>query len=593
MSRCAALLFALLLSLPAQALELRLALPEAYAGDAFFKALTAAPLRAAGLVVSPRPVATGAQALEAAQRGEADLAAFTLADQDRMRLRQTGDEARLLTRPFIFSSSRDVFLMQNSFLGAAAAVDAGHTGLFPLRLWTHAIAYLLTDAPPMQASAKAKLTIATGDLVKAARDFAGRTGTKPYVTVEKAETGVIAAAPGFWMARSEAEKTAISAALASAAKAAETELNAREAALRASPDARFTALDAGDPLAMAMKAAGAQAPELQREMKLWRRAEQEVHAAPEKPPETPASHMAALSPVLFATDRDDEGGPALATRFGSRRLDPFEFSCGDLGAPKRMSGEPQIPRAALASAKGAQACAAMIVEKTRAAGLKKILFVAHGFNIDFRGLLWRALQLGSDLDYDGAIVGWSWPSDGSAFAYAYDEDSSLWSEPHLAELVEAVAAAGPELQLDFVAHSMGNRILLQMLRDFGLARATLRIGAAVFAAPDVAQDVFRQQIRMARNIGTIRTLYASQYDRAILISESYHGAPRAGSGGDAILVLSGVESVDARLSGHSYLFDESKAITDFRKVVNDDRAAAARGLEEKEKAGAPYWVIEP
>ena len=87
------------------------------------------------------------------------------------------------------------------------------------------------------------------------------------------------------------------------------------------------------------------------------------------------------------------------------------------------------------------------------------------------------------------------------------------------------------MQLDFVAHSMGNRMLLQMLRELALAHSKMRIGAAVFAAPDVAQDVFREQIRMARKIGGIRTLYASQYDRAILISESYHKAPRAGSGG--------------------------------------------------------------
>ena len=101
---------------------------------------------------------------------------------------------------------------------------------------------------------------------------------------------------------------------------------------------------------------------------------------------------------------------------------------------------------------------------------------------------------GLELDYDGAIVGWSWPSDGSAFGYAYDEDSNAWSEPHLVELVSAIAAIAPDLQLDFVAHSMGNRILLQMLREFALAHSNLRIGAAVFAAPDISQDVFRDQI---------------------------------------------------------------------------------------------------
>jgi len=621
MSRCAAVLFALLFALPARALEVRLALPAAYADDAFFKSLINSPrLREAGLTLSPRPVATGAQALGAAQRGEADLAVFTLADKDKQKLRQAGEEAQILARPFLFSSSDEVFLMQKTFLGAAASAGAGHTGLLPLRLWNHAITYLVTDAPLHGPDDFKKLKLATPDgeapaqALRAlgaglttdanaegvngfatqseaqARDAVARAGNKRYLATGWPETAVVAAAPGFWMARSQVEKTALSAALTEAATAAEAVLRTREQALRAIPNLEFTQLDSQARTGLAMKAAGPDAAAMHGEMKLWRRAEEEVHA---KPAPMPPSQMATLSPVFFATDRDDEGGAALATQFGSRRTEPVAMSCGFLGAPKRMSGEPQIPAAAQTTAKGVEACAKLIVEKTRAKNLKKILFGIHGFNTDFRGLLWRALQLGSDLDYDGTIVGWSWPSEGSAFAYAYDEDSSLWSEPHLAELVEAVAQAAPEMQLDFVAHSMGNRILLQMLRDFALERANLRIGAAIFAAPDVSQDVFREQIRMARKVGEIRTLYASQYDHAILISQSYHGAPRAGSGGDAILVVKGVDSIDARLSGHSYVFDESKALIDVRKVVNQDTAAAARGLEAKEKAGAPYWVIEP
>ena len=51
--------------------------------------------------------------------------------------------------------------------------------------------------------------------------------------------------------------------------------------------------------------------------------------------------------------------------------------------------------------------------------------------------------------------------------------------------------------------------------------------------------------------------------------------------------------MDAKLGGHSYVFDEPKAIQDFRTIVNRETAAAARGLELREKAGSPYWVIQP
>jgi hypothetical protein len=58
-------------------------------------------------------------------------------------------------------------------------------------------------------------------------------------------------------------------------------------------------------------------------------------------------------------------------------------------------------------------------------------------------------------------------------------------------------------------------------------------------------------------------------------------------------VTKGVESVDTRLTGHSYVFDEPKAIRDFTLVLTEATAAAARGLETREKAGERYWVIGP
>ena len=346
-----------------------------------------------------------------------------------------------------------------------------------------------------------------------------------------------------------------------------------------------------------MNAGGGGMSAISSEMGLWKKAEVEVHGQPATAPApapAPASKMSSKSPVFFATDRDDEGTLDYTTRFGSHRLDPFETTCGFLGAPARHSGEPKLPPAPKALIKGVDDCARQIVDKTREAGLKKIMFLIHGFNTSFDGLAWRALQLGSDLDYDGSILGWSWPSEGSAFGYAYDEDSNAWSEPHLVDLVSAIAEDGPELQLDFVAHSMGNRILLQMLRELAQAHSKLRIGAAIFAAPDMAQDVFpRPDSAWRARSACMRTLYASEYDRAILISESYHKAPRAGSGGANILVIKGIESIDAKLGGHSYVFDEPKAIQDFRAIVNRETKAAARGLEAREKAGSPYWVIEP
>lgn len=625
--RLAFIVALLCLAAPAAAAEIRLAIPSAFADDSFVKSLLASKILAgAGVTVAPKPVASDAEALSALEKGEADLAVFALDGENRRALQNSSAATTLLTRPFMFKSAEEVFLMQDSFLGMAATADASRSGLFPLKIWTHSITYLLTREPIRSEEDFARLKVAAEDgapdvrILTAAgarpagamaameRDganaietrlggkiagFAAKMDGKLYLTVGWPETGLLAAAPDFWRQAREIEKNAIKTAAEQARADANSNLRARQAAFLQAPNVEISQLEHGAQMELAMRAGGGGEAAMTEETALWGKAEKEVHGQPSAAPAVSAPKMAMNSPVLFATDRNDEKTAILATRFGARRLDPFEFSCGYLGAPARHSGEPSLPAAPLSLVKGSEDCAREIVARTRAAGAKKILFVIHGFNIDFSGLMWRALQVASDLDYDGAIVGWSWPSEGSAFSYAYDEDSNAWSEPHLAELVSEIAAIAPDFQLDFVAHSMGNRILLQMLREFAQAKSSIRIGAAVFAAPDISQDVFREQLRQARKIGALRTLYASEYDRAILISESYHKAPRAGSGGANILVTGGVESVDTRLSGHSYVFDEPKAIEDFRKIVNRETAAPGRGLPAREKAGASYWVIEP
>jgi TRAP-type C4-dicarboxylate transport system substrate-binding protein/pimeloyl-ACP methyl ester carboxylesterase len=628
-------LFLALLCLSPAALagEVRIAVPKSYLEDTFLKSLrTSKALAEIGVTISPLPKDDSSAAQAAVTSGAADLGVFTLVERDQRALEKAGPEASLLTRPFLFKSAKEVSLMQNSFLGEAAMADASRTGLFPLKFWNHGVTYLLTKAPIRTEADLQNLTLAANpsspgfkslsslgasmsdvsphgamtsmmggkvggfetSLDKATQDFAEGYGGKLYLTTAWPQTGVLAAAPKYWRDRSEAEKNTWKDALATAAMAAEAEIAAREETIRKRPNIEQTVLEPAAQMRLATRAAGGDSSRLDGEMRLWEKAETEVHRIPEVAPAPqlhPSRHVS--SPVFFVTDRNDEHTLDYATRFGSRRLAPGELTCGDLGAPGHSQGDPPLPKAPEVLTKGEQACVRLIIDQARANGVSKVLFVLHGFNTSFEFFATRILTLGRDLDFDGAVVGWSWPSEGSAFGYAYDEDSNSWSQPHFADFVRALAEAAPDLQLDFVAHSMGNRILLQTLREFGQYRANVRIGAAVFAAPDVAQDIFIEQTERSRGVAPFRTLYASEYDRAILVSESYHKAPRAGSGGADTLVMQGVESVDARLSGHSYLFDEAKAMKDFKQIVNKASAAAARGLEARAKGAQTYWIIEP
>ena len=632
--RALASLFILFVSHGAYAAEVRIAVPKLYLQDAFLQSLLASKeLAEAGIKPTALPTTTEHEAMAAVNSGAAGLSVFSVAEADRRELQKSGSEAALLAQPFLFKSAEEVVLMQKSFLGQAAVTDAGRSGLFPLQLWNHNVTYFLTKDPIRTEADFKKLTIAADDnahdvkiisavaasakvsaaggthsmmagpvngfetqLDAATQEFVAQYGHKLYLTTGWPVTGILAAAPKYWLGLSEAEKKAWQAAAKAALAASDAEILAREDALRKNPNIEVTSLEHSSQMGLAKRAAGDGVKKLENSMSLWSKAETEIHAQPggtPGPEEAAAPRKHANSPVLFVTDRNDEKTLDYATRFGSKRLDPFELTCGVLGAPAPSMAEPTLPPATKNLTKGEDDCVRLIVDQAKASGFSKVLFLIHGFNNDFEYVATRSLKLAANLDYAGVVVVWSWPSEGSAFGYAYDEDSATWSEPHVAELVRDVAQAAPNLQLDFAAHSMGNRILLQMLREFGQARENLPIGAAIFAAPDIAQDVFKEQIRLARKVATIRTLYASEYDRAILISESYHKAPRAGSGGANILVTSNVESVDARLSGHSYVFDEPKAMQDFKQIVNKETMAASRGLEARAKGGATYWVIQP
>ena len=251
------------------------------------------------------------------------------------------------------------------------------------------------------------------------------------------------------------------------------------------------------------------------------------------------------------------------------------------------------------SPRGIQSCARYVAETAKKAASARVMFFVHGFNNTFLQAVRSGMALSQDLNYDGVIVVWSWPSDGRALSYTFDAESAEWSRPHLSEFVASVISRFANLQTDYFAHSMGNRILLHVLSD---RAAKNNNGSIIFAAPDVAQEIFTDALSKLPSGDKIKGLYASDNDYALSISR-YLNSPhdrsiaRAGSGGDNVLVLPGVETIDAtRLSsglGHSYVFQNYRATHDIDQIVNLDRKAEERGLEKREKNGAIFWTFGP
>jgi hypothetical protein len=60
-----------------------------------------------------------------------------------------------------------------------------------------------------------------------------------------------------------------------------------------------------------------------------------------------------------------------------------------------------------------------------------------------------------------------------------------------------------------------------------------------------------------------------------------------------VLIVPGVESIDAILKGHSYVFEDPRALRDIDRLINYQEAASTRGLTERHRGAYSYWVINP
>lgn len=175
-----------------------------------------------------------------------------------------------------------------------------------------------------------------------------------------------------------------------------------------------------------------------------------------------------------------------------------------------------------------------------------IVFI-HGFNTGFDTAIYRGAQLAYDLRFDGPAFVYSWPSGGGFTSYTYDRESAEQSVPYLRQFLETVLADSGAQGVSIIAHSMGNKPLLEALNDLrGSTTLAQRINQIILAAPDVDRDGFENIASQIRGLGRGITLYASANDRAMSASRRFHGGiPRAGDvPKSGPVIVKGVDTID-------------------------------------------------
>ncbi|WP_223788706.1 alpha/beta hydrolase [Marinicella meishanensis] len=232
---------------------------------------------------------------------------------------------------------------------------------------------------------------------------------------------------------------------------------------------------------------------------------------------------------------------------------------------------------------------------------KNAFIYIHGYNVTFEDAARRTAQMAYDLGFDGIPAFYSWPSHGSTPKYTFDEVNIQWAKSNVQQFLTHFLDESDADHVFLIAHSMGSRALTQAYLDAVNANPAIgsKVKEIILAAPDIDADIFKRDIAPALvEAGRPVTLHASSEDMALQASKAVHGGhPRAGDSGDHIVIISGIETIDATeiqtsFLGHSYYADERAVISDMFYLINQGlRAHERSGLKAVEHADGQYWMF--
>jgi esterase/lipase superfamily enzyme len=206
---------------------------------------------------------------------------------------------------------------------------------------------------------------------------------------------------------------------------------------------------------------------------------------------------------------------------------------GEVAWPKRLPSNPATDFATLkADQITLDAAKNWLSASVRKSPDHSVLVFIHGFNNRFEDSVYRFAQIVQDSGVHSAPVLVTWPSRGSLLAYGYDRESTNYTRNALENLFQYLARDPQVKEVSILAHSMGNWLALESLRQMAIRNGRLpaKFKNVMLAAPDVDVDVFRSQIADMGKQHPQFTLFVSRDDRALALSRRVWGdVPRLGS----------------------------------------------------------------
>ena len=207
---------------------------------------------------------------------------------------------------------------------------------------------------------------------------------------------------------------------------------------------------------------------------------------------------------------------------------------------------------------------------------RNVLIYVHGFNQTFESAALDAARISDGIRFRGETMVFSWPSKAKLFDYGYDRESAMWSRDALEQVFAGLMASPITGRIHVVAHSIGSMLTMEALRQIYARQlaADERIGAVVFASPDIDLDVFTSSVARIGPLAGKITVVTATNDRALAVSGFLAGGnTRVGAAEKAELVRLGLHVIDASAQGwgiinHDLFLSNAKVRQVIRRAID-------------------------
>ncbi|MCA9068690.1 MAG: alpha/beta hydrolase [Planctomycetaceae bacterium] len=226
---------------------------------------------------------------------------------------------------------------------------------------------------------------------------------------------------------------------------------------------------------------------------------------------------------------------------------------------------------------------------------KPVLVFVHGFYVEFEEAIQRVTQIVHELDFDGHVVLYTWPSVFKVTLEGYGDDQQAIqaSVNSCCRFIGNLSDHFGAQNVQVLAHSLGCRLIAKTLHKIHreeMAGSDPLIQNLIFAAPDIELDNFHRYYLSALTTGAQRvSIYFSSKDATLELAERLDGRPpRLGRIGLPRGSHPVIEAVDYsslpgglwNMSTHNLYREHPAIVQDLRGVLSGSTPLSDRKLKD-------------